>query len=102
MSVSLVIIPNSLLGKAFKKAQAAVDNIGARIEKSSGGFIKTGKATERLKKNMKDVATGKSGIGTLFKGTKLLRIGLAGAVLAAAAFAKEVNETQKDLGTSFQ
>ena len=51
---------------------------------------------------MKDVATGKSGIGTLFKGTKLLRIGLAGAVLAAASFALEVNKAQRDLGTSFK
>ena len=91
----------SFFGKAFKKAEEAVDGIGAKIESSSGGFIKTGKATERLKKNMKDVATGKSGIGTLFKGTKLLRIGLAGAALAAASFALEANKLQRDLGVAF-
>ena len=91
----------SFFGKAFKKAEEAVDGIGAKIESSSGGFIKTGKATERLKANMKSVATGKSGIGTLFKGTKLLRIGLAGAALAAASFALEANKLQRDLGLAF-
>ena len=50
---------------------------------------------------MKSVATGKSGIGTLFKGTKLLRIGLAGAALAAASFALEANKLQRDLGLAF-
>ena len=89
-------------GNAFQKATAAVDSIGQRIEESSFGFIKTGKATEKLKANMRDVATGKSGIGTLFKGTKLLRIGLAGAAIAAASFALEANKLQRDLGLSLQ
>jgi len=88
-------------GNAFKKATGAVDSIGQKIEQSSFGFIKTGKATARLKSNMKDVATGKSGIGTLFKGTKLLRIGLAGAAIAAASFALEANKLQKDLGLAY-
>ena len=88
-------------GTAFTKATGAVDSIGQKIEQSSFGFIKTGKATERLKANMREVATGKAGIGTLFKGTKLLRIGLAGAALAAGAFALEANKLQKDLGVAF-
>lgn len=51
---------------------------------------------------LKGVMNGKSGIGSMLKSTKFLKIGFAGLAIAAAGFALEVNKAQRDLGTSFQ
>ncbi len=89
-------------GVAFRRGSEAVDSIVGRVKEASGGFINLEGAGKGFKDRMFDVARGRGGMGSILKSTKLLKIGLAGAVLAAAAFGKEVNETQRDLGTSFQ
>ena len=89
-------------GVAFRKGSEAVDSIVDRVKQASGGFINLESAGKGLKDKMFDVARGRGGMGSILKSTKLLKIGLAGAVLAAASFALEVNKAQRDLGTSFQ
>ena len=87
---------------AYGKAGEAVDNIVDRVKESTFGFVDLSNLGDKFKTSMFKSAGTKGGMKSLLKSSKFLKIGLAGAVLAAAAFGKEVNETQKDLGTSFQ
>jgi hypothetical protein len=89
-------------GVAYRQGANAVDSIVDRVKQASGGFINLERSGKGLKDKMFDVARGRGGMGSILKSTKLLKIGLAGAVLAAASFALEVNKAQRDLGTSFQ
>ena len=86
---------------AYQHGASAVDGIADKVNKSTGGFFNIDKAASGLKDNMMKVATGKGSIKTLFKGANLLKVGLAGAVLAAASFALEANKLQKDFGLAF-
>jgi hypothetical protein len=86
---------------AYQHGASAVDGIADKVKKSTGGFFNIDKAASGLKDNMMKVATGKGSIKTLFKGAKLLKVGLAGAALAAASFALEANKLQRDLGVAF-
>ena len=87
---------------AYEKAGDAVDSIVDRVKQSTGGFVDLTNVGDKFKESMFKSAGTKGGMKSLLKSSKFLKIGLAGAVIAAAAFGKEVNETQKDLGTSFQ
>ena len=92
----------NLKATAYGKAEKAVDNIVDRVKDSTYGFVDLTNLGKKFKTSMFESAGSKGGMRSLLKSSKFLKIGLAGAVIAAAAFGKEVNETQKDLGTSFQ
>ena len=89
--------------KSYKAGAMAIDSIADRVKDATGGFINLEKPARGLKDELFNaVRNPRGGMGKLLKSTKLLKVGLAGAVLAAASFALETNKAQKDLGTSFQ
>jgi len=83
---------NSLPGGQFLAKQLDITGPEGSISKMTG----------ELKGDfVKGVMKGKSGIGSILKSTKFLKLGFAALAVAAIGFGLEVNKIQKDLGTSF-
>lgn len=59
-------------------------------------------AAGQLKSNIIGIKAGEAPLTSLFKGTKLLRIGLLGAALAVVKFGLEANKLQKTLGGTYK
>ena len=103
-------LSNPKVGHVFKAVDKGADSLKSAISSFPGGnFISEqfniGPGIDDAAKTMKgnflnSIKAGGNGFSGMLKGTKLLKIGLAGVALAAASFALEANKAQRDLGTS--
>jgi hypothetical protein len=76
------------------------DKVGKSAAKLKENLVSTGAKIKSGKMKPSQIFT-KKGLGGLLKGTNLLKIGLAGAALAALQFGLEANKLQKELGVAY-